>query len=128
MSVDLFQQWFEKKITREWRAIARPVTVTYKYTRQYGGRGEYAVVVLSAHSADEFSFSSKAVWKAEAYTEAVLDGLLSVLLSHRLSPILKGAFVLEEIGWHDIDSCQNAFYQAAKFGTRNLLKEAGYPD
>lgn len=127
MNSELFYKWFERKLSLEPLPIKGSVVVAYEY-KKYIGRYLYAKVVISASNADEFSFESEAEWKQEDYTQAVLNGILDVLFSYRSTPILKGAFVLKEIGWDDIDSAEIAFYRAARMATIGILNEAGYSD
>jgi hypothetical protein len=53
----------------------------------------------------------------------VVDGLLDELLATNLGPVItKVRFVLREIGWHDVDSSPNAFYQAARKAVRQVIE------
>ena len=123
---EMFQEWLRSKLAVEPLPIKGSVVVSHEYKKHLGARSLYAKVVISAKSAEEFSFISKAKWQNEDYTQAVFEGLLDVLFSYYRAPILKGAFVLEEIGWHDIDSAEIAFYRSARMATIGILNETGY--
>jgi hypothetical protein len=85
----------------------------------------YGKVVLSAKPAASFSFRSVASWPNESYENAVLRGILDILLAADFNSVLGVEFVLEEIDWHEVDSCEFGYYQAARMATEGILKNGG---
>ena len=129
MTTDFYREWFEKKLLHARQTSLEPAIVSIKFRKPLGARGYYADVTLSAQRADTFSFVSKAEWKPfENYDEAVLDGVLTILFSVKSTPILGGLFILEKVGWHEVDSCYEAFFQASKQATQEILRKSGYWD
>ena len=129
MTMEIYREWFEKKLSLNRKANLKSETVSVKFRKPLGARGYYANVTLSAREAETFSFVSKAEWKDfENYDEAVLDGILTILFSQKSTPILSGIFTLEVVGWHEVDSCYEAFFQAGKQATREILRRSGYWD
>jgi len=56
------------------------------------------------------------------YSTAVLDGILDEIFASGLGHVVANVkFTLEEIEWHDVDSCAVAFYHAARGAVREIL-------
>jgi hypothetical protein len=121
-------QKFGEKVLGEVSAIRGMITVEYEFNKIVRPRNLYAKVVIFASNSEDFHFKSEAVWKSEDYSKIVLDGLLDVLVNKNPMPILKGSFILKEIGWDDIGSCESAFYSASVTATIGILRETGYSD
>jgi hypothetical protein len=86
----------------------------------------YGEVSLSATPAPTFAFKSLVKWPIpENWDSLVLQGVLDVLVSYDLRPVLGVEIVLTEIGWHDVESVPIAYYWAAKEATAKLLEPAG---
>jgi hypothetical protein len=65
--------------------------------------------------AESFSFSSKAKWPtSDNYESDVLDGVLDALVGSGFYLCLGVSIILEEMGWHDVDSAPVAYYEAAR--------------
>ena len=127
MTEDQYREWFEKKLAQNRNAKLKPATVSAKFAKQFGARGYYADVTISAQEAEAFSFVSKVKWENfDNYDEAVIDGILIILFSQKSIPILSGAFTLEKVHWNEVDSCYEAFFQAAKLATQEILRQSGY--
>ena len=119
-----FDEWLARKHSRRLCSIREGRTVTVKHARQLGPRGEFAVVQLRGDPADEFKFDSHAAWPTAQmnHTTAVLDGILDELFATGLGRVPANIhFTLMAIEWHDVDSCANAFYHAARQAVREIL-------
>ena len=106
-----------QKTRRPQLSIREARSARFKFVRALGLRGQFAVVDLRAEPAVAFGFRSVAKWPSPKYdySVAVLDGMLDELFAADLGHgVAKVEFTLEEIEWHDIDSCAVAFYFAAR--------------
>jgi hypothetical protein len=118
-----FDDWFARKMARTTCAIREPRTVEEKFHRFLSARDDFAQILLRGEPSDTFEFRSKAEWpmQPELYNASVLDGILDELLATGLGNVVTNIrFVLTEIGWHDVYSSPNAFYQAARAATRKI--------
>ena len=95
-----------------------------------GGAGadSYGEVVISASPAPSLSFRSEASWPAESYESRVRRGIIDALDSSGLGSDFGAEFVLEEVVWHDADSCGDGYYNAAKQAAEEILKRAAASD
>jgi hypothetical protein len=104
--------------------LKEPVTVTSEYKAGHC-HFIYGKVVISATPADAFSFESEAVWPDANYDALVRRGITDVLEEAGLGASFGAAFTLEEIGWHEIDSCEAGYHRAAKQAAGEILKTVG---
>ncbi len=117
------EHWLEWKLSRKF-SLKEPVITIGEYKR-VACHTMYGKVVLFATSAASFSFKSIATWPNESYESAVLRGILDVLLASNFNSVLGVEFVLKEIDWHEVDSCEFGYYQAARKATEEILKKGG---
>jgi hypothetical protein len=86
----------------------------------------FGQVTLSAVPADEFSYSSRVAWLAgelvQLYKDCVLEGILDVIIVQRTEPVLGIAVTLEEIAWHEVDSCAFAYRMAAQQAMQQIFR------
>jgi hypothetical protein len=115
------EYWLGWKMGRKF-SLKEPIRATGEYKR-VACHTMYGKVVISATPAASFSFKSIAVWPSENYENAVLRGVLDVLLASDFNSVLGAEFLLEEIDWHDVDSCEFGYYQAARQATEEILKK-----
>ena len=121
----IFDDWLSRKMARNARTIRETRTVDEVFRRNYSARNDFARIVLRGEPSNGFEFRSSAQWpmQPELYDGAVLDGILDELLATGIgSVVIRIRFVLGEIGWHDVDSSPNAFYQAARAATRKVIE------
>jgi hypothetical protein len=121
----IFDEWLARKVSRPTLTVRKARTVEETFTRILGPRSAFARITLSGEPAACFEFHSEAVWPHEMqeYDAAVVDGLLDELLATDLGPVVtRIRFVLREIGWHDVDSSPNAFYQVARMAARKIVE------
>jgi hypothetical protein len=85
----------------------------------------YGKVVISATPSASFTFRSEAIWPAESCEESIRRGVQDVLTSKGLDSDFGAEFVLNEIDWHEVNSCEAGYYNAAKQATEEILKK-GY--
>jgi hypothetical protein len=122
----VFDEWLSRKMARNARTIRMARTVVEEFTRNYSTRNAFARIVLMGEPSDVFEFRSSARWpmEPELYNGEVLDGILDELLATGIgSVVTRIRCVLGEIGWHEVDSSPNAFYQAARAATRKLIED-----
>ena len=55
-------------------------------------------------------------------------GILDVLLSESMHPILGMAVTVEEIEWHEVDSSCLAYYEAAKAVAKEIVSTGNFED
>ena len=122
------QDWLDRKIGARRRRLRVPASATDSFHRHTGPRTLFGQVTLSAIPATEFSYSSRVTWPAgeqvQLYEDCVLDGILEVLIVQQAEPVLGVAVPLEEIAWHEVDSCALAYRMAAQ-QTMKLVLGAG---
>ncbi|HTU89193.1 MAG TPA: hypothetical protein VMF69_03765 [Gemmataceae bacterium] len=121
----VFDDWLSRKLSRPAWTIRQERTVEEKFSRICGPHMAFARIILTGEPGESFDFRSVVQWPAEPqrYDAAVVDGLLDELLATNLGPaIMKVRFVLREIGWHEVDSSPNAFYQAARIAVRKVIE------
>lgn len=85
---------------------------------------------MSGAPADEFSFTSSVEWpERDNYDDWVLHAALDVLLCSGPERLTGIALALEEIEWHEVDSCAVAFYWAARKAVQEIVgfDRFGYP-
>lgn len=126
---------FGGKISNEILPLKGMVTVTYEYNQPLGARSNYAKVKIFASIADDFYFKSEVNWAkfvssnySQKLNYAILDGILETLINKVPRPILKGNFILQEVGWDEVNSCENSFHQASIVATIGVLRATGYSD
>lgn len=122
MAKQYFDNYIESKKVLGWRGINVPIAVEEKFVKVTGPRALFGWVKLSARPADSFSYLSKVKWPSENYDQAIFLGLFDVLLSVDMYPIFGLSVEVEEIKWHDIDSCYFGYYQAARKAALEIVK------
>ena len=125
--------WLERKIRGERRRLLQPARAVSEFRRHTGGRTVFGHVTLSATPATEFSYTSRVTWPAgervQLYEDCVLDGILDVIIVQHTFPVLGLAVTLEEISWHEIDSCALGYGMAARQAIERILSpERGAPN
>jgi len=124
MTSSALQSWFNRKLHARRLRLCEERLITERYSKIYGPGADFGVVTLAAHAADEFTFSSCAVWPAEDnFEDAVLDGVLDALFCARYDAIVSGvAITLAAIEWCDVDSTRVGYYHAAKTATISIIQ------
>ncbi len=123
MDKAIFYQWLDRKLDRDIFLLREPRSVSEKYLRITGPRCLYGEIVLRAAPSQTFEFKSEVTWPypGDNYDNYVLEGILDTLLSDNLRYVLGASFVLEQIKWHEVDSCAIAYYHAARQATEKIL-------
>ncbi|MBN1788689.1 MAG: elongation factor G [Sedimentisphaerales bacterium] len=118
-------------------AITQVSQAEGKFIRQTGGRGQYGHVVITieplldetGHYAKEVAFESKIIGGniPREYIPAVQSGVKEALASGELAgyPVVGAKVTLIDGSYHQVDSSEIAFEQAAILAIQNVLKEAG---
>jgi hypothetical protein len=83
----------------------------------------YGKVVLKASPSAEFSFSSAAYWPRESYEAAVFSGIVDTIRKRGHTELIAWKFLLTEIDWDDVRSCESSYYQAACEATDEILRK-----
>jgi hypothetical protein len=131
--MSLFDEWLSRKLARRACTIRQSRTVEEEFTRAYSARNDFARIALTGEPSEEFEYRCEVRWPAsaglEGYDRWVIDGLLDELLATGLGPaVIKVRFTLREIGWHEVYSSPNAFYQAARGAARKVVESnTNYP-
>lgn len=121
--MDDIQLWLARKLSRRYAYLRESVTAKYTYRVHTGPRFIYGEVTLAASPSDTFSFISAVTWPEKCdYGVFVIDGILDVLIPFDLYPLLGVTFVLQTIGWDNIDSAPIGYYYAAKEAARHILR------
>jgi elongation factor G len=118
-------------------AITGTAEAEGKFIRQTGGRGQYGHVVITieplldetGHYSKEAAFESKIISGAipREYIPAVENGVKEALASGELAgyPVVGTKVTLIDGSFHQVDSSEIAFEQAAILAIREALKKAG---
>ena len=120
---DFVRDWFKRKLADGVSKLRAFITVTHEINRITGPRSIYAKVTLSIFPHDSFAFESKVQWPEENYDRFVLDGILDGVFGWDLKPPLAARFVLQEVGWHSVNSAPIAYYQVSKTIVRSVLMQ-----
>jgi len=117
-------------------AITQPAQAEGKFIRQTGGRGQYGHVILrieplmteDGHWSRDIDFESKAGGQAvpKEYIQAVERAVQDALSSGTLAgyPVIGVKVTLIDGSYHQVDSSELAFEQAANIAIEKALKEA----
>lgn len=88
----------------------------------------YAAVTFACRPAAELWFTPAAAWppavsdvERERMEAAIACGIVAGLLDATLSPLRVCHLTLVRVGWDEVGSSQEAFYQAAKSAMTGLL-------
>jgi hypothetical protein len=106
------------------KSLKEPVSATAVYNKG-ACHIMYGKVRISAAPAESFSFSSEASWPQESYENAVRRGITDGLAEAGIGTEFGAKFVLEEIEWHEVNSCELGYWEAAKQATQEILRMAG---
>jgi elongation factor G len=111
--------------------VTNQVKAEGKFVRQTGGSGQYGHVVLEMEPLEPgkgFTFENKTVGGSvpKEYVPAVEKGTREALNAGVLAgyPVVDVAVRLVDGSYHDVDSNENAFKQAALIGFRECMKRA----
>ncbi|MFZ3070860.1 MAG: elongation factor G [Anaerolineaceae bacterium] len=114
-------------------AISRAVTeVSYKYTKQTGGHGQYGHVVINMEPLENgagivFENKIRGGSIPKEYIPAVEKGILEAAESGPLAgyPMTDFKVTLVDGSFHEVDSSELAFRMAAIFAFRDAAEKAG---
>ncbi len=109
------------------KSLKEPISATAVYKRG-ACHIMYGKVRISAAPAPSFSFSSEATWPQESCEGAVRRGIADGLAEVGVDAEFGARFVLEEIDWHEVNSCEVGYREAAKQATQEILRAAGVED
>jgi hypothetical protein len=91
--------------------------VSFEYSRHMGPRYVHGGVRLRFDSLRPYSFESRAQWPATDNYEAQIRAVVESVLLERCGALDRCQVVLEDIMWHDVDSCAVGFEKAARVAT-----------
>jgi elongation factor G len=110
--------------------ISRAVDYDYTHKKQTGGSGQYGKIQgsISPNDEDDFSFESKIVGGSipKEFISSVEKGFRSMMSKGRLIgfPVVNMKFVLDDGGYHAVDSSDMAFQAAAMGAFREAYQRA----
>jgi elongation factor G len=113
------------------QTLARPCEVEGKHVKQTGGRGQFGVVRIRFTAAEETenTFTNEVVGGSvpKEYIPAVEKGLDAALAEgYPLGfPFVKVAAELYDGKYHEVDSSEMAFKEAARLAVREATEKAG---
>lgn len=129
-SMQQLYDWLDRKIRARRFRLRAPTRATETFRRCTGPRFLFGQVTLSAVPANEFSYSSRATWpvgeQVRLYEDCVLEGILDVIIVQGHEPVLGVAVTLEEIAWHEVESCALAYRMAAQQAMQQILGAGGF--
>lgn len=121
--MDALSKYIEEKKRLNFRCLKSRVETEKRFLRCTGGRCLFGFVRVTAVPSSGFSFQSLAKWPSENYDGAILTGVLDILLPAGTQPILGLSVTVNEIKWHEIDSCYFGYYEAAKAAAQDIIGE-----
>src|SRR6516162_6850616 len=98
MDATYLDAWLDSKKQLRLLSIREKRRSRFRYYRQTGPKGQFAVVTLSGQPAEDFAFESLANWPCpnDDYSIAVLEGILDELFATDLGyAVAKAHFKLE---------------------------------
>jgi len=110
--------------------VTASVIHEYKHVKQSGGRGQYAhiVIQLEPNRGNGFEFADQIVGGVipVEYIPAIRKGVEDVMASGVLAdfPVVDLKVTLLDGSFHDVDSSDMAFRQAARMGFKEAVKKA----
>ncbi len=126
LKMNLIDTWYKGKLSRQHCTLQKQITVTEEYRVHTGGRSIYAEVCLFAKPNKCFEYISLVEWPdskhSEIYDEYVLHGVLDILFTYSIDPILGISVTLKKIGWDEKESCAIGFYHAACMPTKKIIQ------
>lgn len=109
--------------------ITKEAEQTTRYIKQTGGKGQYAHIVLRLEPGEGFEFVNKVVGGAvpREYIPAVESGIKQALREGVLKgyPVVNVKATLLDGSFHEVDSSELAFRNAAVIATRECMFKAG---
>jgi len=124
---DFLQSWSEDLCSSSPLSLRATVEVLGERSADIGPRSEKAKVRVVAHPADRFEVVNK-MSKTEAldrlgHPEAVVFGILDVLMVSMTAPLRNVRLVLDQVEFDPIRSSAMAFRQAGRDAGRKIVEE-----
>jgi hypothetical protein len=126
---DYLKLWGSGLPERKSIILATPITVLGVRNRQLGPRGEFAKVQMTLNPAPSLEVIDHVAERTElerlgvGWPDAVVFGLLDVLMLAEPGPLHKVSVVLELVWYHDVDSSLIAFRHAGRDAGRKVLED-----
>jgi hypothetical protein len=95
------------------------IQIGFRYCERLGPRSESAGVALRLSSQDDYGFVCEAQWPEEDFSSAVERGVRDGLREAGFDPALGVSVLLESVEYDPVNSCERAFYVAAKCAARS---------
>jgi hypothetical protein len=93
------------------------VEVSFEFSRHMGPRFVHGGVTLSFDADKPYAFVSEATWPTPDNYESTIREAVEVVLIERQGGLERTRVLLKRIMWHEIDSCESGFRQAARAAT-----------
>gem|GEM_PF-4807885 len=101
------------------KKFAGQIEIEYRFSQHLGPRFDAAGVTLDLCTNGHYSFKSEVKWPDKDYTPAVERGARDGLTESGIDPDQGVSIILKDISFHAIDSCERAFYLAAKCAAKS---------
>jgi elongation factor G len=126
--MNYLKEWSSSVISLPSAKLRKAVEVEGLRDKHLGPRWEYAKVKLRIEPAESFEvgFEMPRIAGSERATfmDAVIMGLLDVVVVMETSPMIDIRVTLVELIEHEVDSSQRAFRMAGRDAGQNLLRMA----
>ena len=125
---DYLALWGEGLPERASIRLTTPLTVVGERKKIVRPKAEFARVRLTVHPAPAFEVEDSVAEKAElerlgvGWPDAVIFGLLDVLMRSEPGPLYTVRVVLEHVWYHHVDSSEVAFRHAGRDAGRRIIE------
>lgn len=129
MDQSLLQRWATYKSRHNVRRLTKSTDVDFEFRGdRMGHPSNFAAVRFHCEPSEEFSFVATPKWPSnlsQTYVgdleNAVLSGLIDVLMTEEFAPYSGCSITLTDIKWDDISSSEHAYYVASKGAAKKLI-------
>lgn len=116
----ILSRYINIKMEKEYASVNSSGSLQKKFLKYLGPRVIYGYLDIDYKPSREFIFNSEVEWPEESYEDAVIEGLLDVILDSS-RPLLGVEITLKDIKWHKIDSSYYGYQMAAREIAEELL-------
>jgi hypothetical protein len=128
---DFLRQWLNGLPSRKSWRLKRPVSVTGRREKHWSDRSEYASISITIDPAEHFEVVDRVPCRSEiealriGWPQPIIFGLLDVLMTMESYPLYKVRVTLNDAAYHDTDSTEIAFREAARDAGRRIVERIG---
>lgn len=133
IQLELLNRWVAYK-SKHVRRLREPIDVEFEFRGdRMGHPSNFAGVQFRCEPAEELSFISTPSWSptlSSSYIagleEAILVGLLDILIAEEFSPHSGCSITLTDVRWDDVSSSERAFYIASMGAAKKLMVDGDW--